>query len=79
MRDPLALGGRFQHGRTTVSCSAADDDGHAAALDERVPFEVPALGEIVEHSRQCSEPRVDRASEPTSEAKAQFLIEHGDV
>src|SRR5438105_4737959 len=78
-RDALALGRRLQDGWTTVCCSAADDDGHAPPLDERNPLEVPALGEIVQHSRQHIEPRVDRASESTSEAPAQFLIELGNA
>ena len=73
MCNPLTLGARLQHGRATVCCSAADDDGHAPALDERIPLDAPALGEIVQHSGQRIEPRVDGASEPTSETQAQLL------
>ena len=61
MGDPLARGTCLQHRGPAVRGSAADDDGHAAALDHRAVLDVPALGQIAQNSGQRLEPRVDRA------------------
>src|SRR5436305_15271405 len=75
MRDPLARGTRLQHGGPTLCCSAADDDRHAPASDQRAPLDVPAPGELTKQSGQPIEPRVARASEPPPEPQAHLLIE----
>ena len=79
-RDAFAVGTRFQHSRATICCSAADDDGHAPALDERAPLDTPAPREITQHAAgQRIEPSVDRDAEPTSEAPAQFVVKLRDA
>jgi hypothetical protein len=79
MRDPLAVGTRLQHGRTTIRCSAADDDGHAPALDDRVPLDGPAPGKITQDEGQLVEPRVDCAPESAPETPTQLIIKFGDT
>ena len=79
MRDALALWTRLQDGRSTVCCSAADDDGHAPALNKRVPLDIPAPSKIIQDDGQLIEPRVDRASEPSPETLTQLIIKFWDA
>jgi hypothetical protein len=70
VRNARAVRADLEHGRAAIG-DTADDGGHAPALDEVAPLEVPALGEPPQHGGQLVEPGVDRPAE----TRAQFLVE----
>jgi hypothetical protein len=71
----FSVGAHLQHRRASVCGSALDDYRHVPARNERAQFDVPAVRQCGQNSRQLVQPRFDLTAVPRDQAPTQSVTE----